>query len=140
MNDRSNPVLFRGWLAAIVVVHAVVSLWHGIEHFQVPVSLTTMQEAFIAIVILLLPFAGTAMLWSKKRRAGAWLVTISMFASLLFGVLNHFVLNSPDNVLHVPMHSHRNAFVLSAVFLAVTEAIGTLVGIQALRLPSESIS
>src|ERR1700754_3257085 len=106
MSDRSNAALFRRWLVAAVVVHAVVSWWHGMEHLQVPVSLTTMQQVFVAVVILLLPFAGMAMLWSKKSRAGVWLITIAMFASLLFGLFNHFVLTSLDNVLQVPMHAH----------------------------------
>ena len=105
---------------------------------QVPVPLTTMQQVFVAIVILLLPFVGMAMLWSEKKRAGAWLIAISMFASLIFGLLNHFVLRSPDYVLQVPMHTHRHAFVLSAALLAVTETVGTLIGIVILRLTRKS--
>ena len=136
----SNSVLLRGWLVAAVGLHAIVSSWHGVEHLQVPVSLTAMQQAFIAIVILLLPFVAAAMLWSEKKRAGAWLITISMFASLLFGFLNHFVLASSDSVLQVPLQPHRHAFVLSAALLIVTETIGTVIGIVALRLPESALS
>jgi len=139
-NAPSNPVLLRGWIVAAVGLHAIVCSWHGVEHLEVPVPLTAMQQAFIAIVILLLPFVGTAMLWSEKKRAGAWLITISMFASLLFGFLNHFVLSSPDYVLQVPMDPHRHAFVLSAALLAVTETIGTVIGIVALRLPASALT
>lgn len=141
-NDHSNPVLLRGWLSAAVVCHAIVSLWHGVEHFQARVSLTTMEQAFIGVVVGLLPLVGMAMLWSRKKRVGVWLIMLSMFASLLFGFLNHFVLSSPDYVLNVPAEPHGHefvhGFVLSAALLVVTETVGTLIGIVALRLPARA--
>jgi len=51
-----------------------------------------------------------------------------MLASLLFGVINHFALDSPDYVLAVPEHEWRHSFVLTAALVAVTESIGTVIG------------
>ncbi len=140
--NNSNPVLLRGWLATAVICHAIVSLWHGVEHIHARVSLTTMQQVFIGVVVGLLPLVGMAMLWAgnpRKKRGGVWLIMISMFASLVFGFLNHFVLSSPDYVLSVPMQLRRHGFVLSAALLVVTETVGTLIGIVALlRLPARA--
>jgi len=41
-----------------------------------------------------------------------------MLASLLFGVINHFALDSPDYVLAVPEHEWRHSFVLTAALVA----------------------
>ncbi len=90
--------------------------------------LTATQTAFVGFVIILLPLIGAGLLWTKLKRAGAWLITLSMLASLLFGFLNHFVLDAPDYVLAVPAHAWRYSFILSAALLVVTETIGTVIG------------
>jgi hypothetical protein len=46
-----------------------------------------------------------------------------MAGSLVFGVVNHFVLVSADHVGHVDPHV-RTLFTTTAVLLAVTEALG----------------
>jgi hypothetical protein len=121
----------RGWLVAIVIVHLVVALWHGRAHVHIPVPLTPVQTAFVVIVILLLPLVGVGMLWTKWMRAAAVLIAGAMFVSLVFGLVNHFALDSPDNVMAVPEHEWRHAFVLSAALVAVTEAVGMVLGIVA---------
>lgn len=118
----------RGWLAAIVVVHGAVTAWHGAAHLQVPVPLTPMQTAFVSVVIMALPLVGLALLWTRHGKAGAWVIAASMLASLIFGIVNHYVLDSPDHVTRVPEHAWRHSFVLSAALVAATEAIGTVLG------------
>jgi hypothetical protein len=56
------------------------------------------------------------------------LIALSMLGSLVFGVINHFVLESLDNVMEVPEHAWRHSFVLSAAIVAVTEAAGAVLG------------
>lgn len=120
-------------LAAIVVVHCAISLWHGAAHLHVPVPLTPAQQAFVGVVIVLLPLVGAALLWSRWRRTAALLITATMLGSLLFGFLNHFVLDSVDNVVSVPEHAWRHPFVVSAALIAVSEAVGTVMGAVAMR-------
>lgn len=115
-------------LASIVVVHGAISLWHGAAHLHVPVPLTPSQQAFVGVVIVLLPLVGAALLWSRWRRPAALLVTLTMLGSLLFGFLNHFVLDSVDNVVSVPEHAWRHPFVVSAALIAVSETVGTMMG------------
>ena len=114
-------------LTAIVVIHAAVAMWHGAAHVHLPVPLTPTQQAFVGGVILLLPLVGAALLWSRWRRAGALLITLTLLASLLFGLLNHFVFDSPDNVISVPEHAWQRTFVLSAALVAISESIGTAI-------------
>jgi len=126
-----NTPELRTWLVASVLIHGAVSLWHGAAHLQVPVPLTPLQMAYVAIVITLLPLVGMGMLWTRRKREGAIMIAVAMFASLVFGVVNHFVLDSPDNVMAVPEHASRHSFVLSAVLVAITETVGTVLGFVA---------
>jgi hypothetical protein len=117
-----------GWLVAIVIIHYVVTLWHATAHTHIPVLLSSVQTAFVSIVIIVLPLIGAGMLWTKRKRGAALLITATMLASLLFGFLNHFVLESPDYVMEVPEHAWRHSFVFSAALLVVTETVGTVMG------------
>jgi hypothetical protein len=51
------------------------------------------------------------------------LVGLSLTAALLFGVVNHFVLDSPDHVAHI-VAQWKVLFGTTAVLLALTEALG----------------
>ena len=55
-----------------------------------------------------------------------------MAGSLVFGLVNHFVLASPDHVAHVSPE-WRPLFATTAVLLAVTEAIGSGLAIRVVR-------
>ncbi len=109
-------------LAAMVLIHLLLSLWHGAAHTQVPVPLSGAQQAFVGLIIILLPVVGAALLWSRRRRPAALLIGATMLASLIFGFLNHFVLDSADNVVSVPEHVWRHSFVVSAAVIAISES------------------
>jgi hypothetical protein len=128
MSMTKNYSWLRRGLVAIVLVHGAIALWHGAAHTHVPVPLTPLQTAFVGIVIVLLPFVGIGLLWTKQKKAAAWVIAFSMLASLIFGIVNHYVLDSPDNVSAVPEHEWRHTFVLSAALVAVSEAIGAALG------------
>jgi steroid 5-alpha reductase family enzyme len=55
-----------------------------------------------------------------------------MAASLVFGVVNHFVLSTPDHVSHVDPR-WQPLFAATAVLLAVTEALGSGLAIRLVR-------
>jgi len=135
VNATTNDTWLRGSLVAIVIIHCVVALWHGAAHVSIPVPLTGTQMAFVAIVIIVLPLVGAGLLWSNQKVLAAWLIALTMLASLLFGLINHFMLDSPDYVMAVPEHAWRYTFVLSAALVAVTESIGAVLGaVEAIRL------
>ena len=128
MKTDENGRLLRQAIWLTVLLHQAVAIWHGSAHSAIPVVLSTAQTAFVAIVIIVLPLVGSFLLWTRFRQLGAWTVALSMLGSLLFGVINHFILASPDNIAQVPEHVSRQAFLWSAFLLPVTEALGTVLG------------
>jgi hypothetical protein len=132
MSATENAGWLRAALAASVIIHLIASFWHAAAHLIIPVALTAWQQLFIGFVILLLPLIGLGLLGTSRRQLAAWIVTLSMFGSLLFGFINHYMRLSPDYVLVVPEHAWRYSFVVSAALLAVTETIGLVLGAVAI--------
>jgi hypothetical protein len=95
MNRNHGSV--RAWLTATVLAHLVVSMVHGVAHTQANVPLSLAANLFVYIVILAGPLIGLALTWWTPR-LGGWLIALSLAGSLVFGLVNHFVLTSPDHV------------------------------------------
>jgi hypothetical protein len=129
MNARS--LVLRRWLAAAVIVHLGISVAHGSAHAQAEVPLSPIQNLFVYVVILAGPLIGLAITWPAER-LGGWLIALTMAASLVFGVVNHFVLASPDHVSHVVPES-RVLFATTAALLAVTEALSAVLALGLVR-------
>src|SRR5205809_3782335 len=115
-------------ITAIVLGHLVVNLVHGAAHSGAQIPMTLAANLFIWVVILAGPLAG---LWLIRSRpvAGGWMIAATMAGSLVFGVVNHFVIVSPDHVSHVAAE-WRTLFEVTAVLLAVLEAVGVVSGIR----------
>jgi hypothetical protein len=123
--DRT-PTRTHAWLAVIVVSHLVISLVHGAAHSGAAVLLSPVGNLFVWVVILAGPLVGLILQrWSSA--AGAWLIAFTMAASCVFGVVNHFVIQSADHIAHV-IGPWSTTFALTAGLLAVTEAAGAGVG------------
>src|SRR4051794_9529340 len=88
------------WLCSVVVAHLLVSFVHGAAHARAHVDLSPASQSFVYAVILAGPLVGLAVGW-RARQLGSWLIAGTMTAALVFGVVNHFVLISPDHVSHV---------------------------------------
>jgi hypothetical protein len=112
-----------GLLTAVVLVHLGVTVVHGWAHTGAVVPVSTISNIFIFTVIIAAPLVGTGMLWFSSISGGAWLVGLSLTASLIFGIANHFVLDSPDHVGHI-VAQWKVMFGTTAVLLALTEAMG----------------
>jgi hypothetical protein len=123
-------------MAAVVVAHLIVSFAHGAAHTGAQVPLSRAANLFVWVVILLGPLAGLALSW-PARQAGSWLVAVTMAGSFVFGVVNHFVLASPDHVAHVD-EQWRSLFAATAVLLAVTELAGAVLAIRVVSGTGES--
>jgi hypothetical protein len=126
---RINPL--KTWLGALVILHFIVAMVHGLAHNGAEVPLGPVANAFVIIVILIGPLAGLA-LTRFRPRGGTAVVTASMAGALLFGVVNHFLLEGADNVVEVAA-GWRMLFGSTAALLAVIEAGGTTAGITAFR-------
>jgi hypothetical protein len=128
MSSKSAKV----WVAVVVLAHLIISIAHGNAHAGAQVPLTPAANLFVFIVIVAGPLVGLALLWPAPR-LGSWIIALTMAGSLVFGVVNHFVLSSPDHVSHVA-EAWRGLFTATAVLLALTEGLGTVL---ALRLTGE---
>ena len=122
MSEKHRPP--DGLLTLIVLVHLAVNLLHGWAHTGAMVPVSTAANIFIFTVILAAPLVGIGVLWFFSISGGAWLLALSLSASLVFGVVNHFVLDSPDHVAHVAAQ-WRTLFGVTAVLLVLTEALGS---------------
>ena len=119
------------WLGGVVIAHLAISVLHGAAHAQAHVPMSRAANVFVFVIILAGPMIGLA--WTlRSRRIGAWLIGVTMAASLVFGFVNHFVLASPDHVSHVDP-PWQPLFAATAVLLAVTEALGSALAIRLVR-------
>lgn len=121
----------NGWgaiLAAVVLGHLAIAIAHGAAHQGAQVSLSPAGNLFVWLVIIAGPLLG--LIWSRSTHssAGAWLIATTMAGALLFGLVNHFLILSPDHVDRVPEPWHI-WFGATAVLLLITEAVGVGVGI-----------
>ena len=114
--------------AVVVLVHAALTVPHGMAHAAEQASLPAAANAFIAIVIVVAPLVALSLLWSHLRWLGGLLLFTSMLAALLFGVTFHYLMPGPDHVAHVPAGPWQLPFQLTAGLLALSEALGTVVG------------
>ena len=120
------------YATAVVAAHAVLTVVHGAAHARVGVLMSPPANAFIGIVIVAAPLVAAVLLWTRARRAGAWVLLLSMAGSLVFGVVNHFVVPGPDHVAHVAGGAWGSAFVATAALLALAECAGAACGAWAL--------
>jgi hypothetical protein len=111
----------------IVVAHLAANLVHGAAHSGADVPITVLQNAFVWVVILIGPLVA---LWLIRtgRRYGGELLIATMGGALIFGLVNHFVLESPDHVSQVADGPWRLPFQASAALLLVLEAVGVWIG------------
>jgi hypothetical protein len=124
--DRTGTIL-----AGVVILHLAVTLLHGRAHSSAGVVLPPAAFAFVIAVVVVAPIAGLG-LTVRSPRAGGLLIGLAMAASLVFGVVNHFLLPGADHVGHVVGPS-RTLFGVTAVLLALTEAAGTVLGLARAR-------
>src|SRR5215510_14583378 len=119
------------WLIWIVLGHLVISSAHGFAHAQANVPLSLAANLFVYIVILAGPRIGLLLAW-KARTIGSIVIALAMAGSLVFGLVNHFMLSSPDHVAHVAAQ-WRTLFAATAALLALTEALGSGLAIRVIR-------
>ena len=123
-------------MAAAVLAHLVTSIVHGAAHGGAHIPMSLIANLFVFVVILAGPVAGLALSW-RAERLGSQIVALTMAGALVFGFVNHFVLESPDHVSHVAAQ-WRLLFGTTAALLTITEMLGLGFAIRLLRLRSAS--
>jgi len=116
------------YTTAIVLAHLLVNVVHGVAHRELHVGLSPSGSVIVVAVVLILPLVAMALVCAAQKRLGLILLSLSMLASLLFGLYHHFLVISPDHVHSQPTSPWGIAFIYTAYGLLITEAIGTYVG------------
>src|SRR3954463_16593929 len=116
-------------VTTVVLIHLAINLAHGRAHAGADVPLSVLGTLFVFIVILAAPLIGLGV-WRWRQRLGGWVVAASMCGALVFGLINHFIIDGSDHVAHVAA-GWRQLFGVTAALLVVWEAIGTVVGVWA---------
>jgi len=115
-------------MASAVLLHLAISLVHGAAHTGAHVQMSPAANLFVFAVILAGPLAGLVLSW-RSTQLGGLIVAITMAGALVFGLVNHFVLESPDHVRLVEAQ-WRMLFGTTAVLLALTEILGLGVAVR----------
>jgi len=115
-------------LSAVVLVHLALSFVHGAAHSGAAVALGPAGNLFVYIVILAGPIVGL-LIALRQPLLGAWIVALTMSGSLVFGLVNHFIIQGTDHVSHVEA-AWRTQFAVTAALLAVVEAAGAAIGLR----------
>ena len=121
-------------MATVVLAHLVTSVVHGAAHGGAQIPMSIAANLFVFVVILAGPVLGLALSWRTKR-LGSLIVALTMAGSLVFGFVNHFVLDSPDHVSRVEAQ-WRMIFGTTAVLLTITEMLGLGFAIRLIRVRS----
>jgi hypothetical protein len=114
----------------VVLLHLLVNLVHGTAHAKLHIQLGPAGMLFVLLVIGASPLLAMLLLWTSRRRFGLILLALSMAASLLFGLYNHFVAVSPDHVGRQAPGPWATTFAITAYVLLLTEALGTYIGLK----------
>jgi len=124
-------------MASIVVVHLLVTIVHGTAHTGASVPMSQAGNLFVFVVILAGPLFGLGLSWWAERN-GAAVVALTMAASLVFGVVNHFMIDSADHVSRIAAPWSR-VFTTTAVLLALTELLGVVFALRVVRPPRPAL-
>lgn len=114
-------------LGGIVLIHFGLNVAHGSAHTGAQVPLSFLGVLFVYIVILAAPLVGLG-LWRWRPRFGGWMVAAAMSGALVFGLVNHFIVDGVDHVSHVAT-AWRQLFGVTAALLVVCEAAGAAIGV-----------
>ena len=115
-------------MAAAVLAHLLISMVHGAAHTGARILMSPAATLFVFVVILAGPLVGLAVSW-RRERLGSLIIAVTMASSLVFGFVNHFLLDSPDHVRHVAAQ-WRMIFGTTAALLAITETVGFGVAVR----------
>jgi hypothetical protein len=109
-----------------VLVHLLINLRHGAAHAELHIGLGVAGQLFVAVVIPISPLVAMVLLWTRHQRVGLMLLAVSMAGSLVFGVVNHFVMPGPDQVGQQGSGQWSATFAVTAWLLAITETVGVV--------------
>src|SRR5690242_11263333 len=98
MNGKGD--LAWRWMMAAVFLHLLVVMVHRAAHIRAHVPLSAAAYGFVIFIILIGPLVGVALAW-RAEAVGSGLVALTMAGAFIFGLVNHFLRDTPDHVANV---------------------------------------
>ncbi len=130
--EQSETHFFRKLLflgTAILLSHFALVIWHLLLLVKVQPSMPTLVLPLL-IVVNIIPLMALIAFWRGWRRLAGWMVIIPLGVALVIGCYTHFLSGGTDSVFRMPPGEWRSSFQVSAVMLAILEALGCWVGFQ----------
>jgi hypothetical protein len=115
-------------VSLLVLTHHAIAYFHGAAHTQLEISMALWQNLFINLIIIALPLLGVVLLWTKWTNFGLFGIMLAMVGALIFSIMHHYTLPSPDHISHLPAgeaHVHAN-FVWTASATVILEALAAV--------------
>ncbi len=113
-------------------LHLLAVGFHAAAHHLAVVPNTPGQIVYIVLVVILAPIVALAMVRRRAVSAAALLLGLALLGSLIFGVVFHYVLHSPDLVATVTGRG-AGLFATTSGILALTDGVGVLLSWLAWR-------
>lgn len=120
-------------LVATLGLHLLIHIIHSLPHVAIPVNLRPALLAAVVLFVYVLPITGIASIWLGADRMGVLTFTTGMVGSFLLSNLLHFVLSNPDNIRAIGAGPWQDAFVSTAVVIAIVDGFGIFLGVYAWR-------
>ena len=114
----------------LVATHFIVVAIHAKAHVELEVSAAGLDAVFILLAIYVAPLVACGLWWTGRDRPAVAVFTSCMGASFVYGLVEHFGFDSPDNVANLPPGTWALPFRATAVLLAVVDLVGTVLGVR----------
>ena len=112
--------------------HFAVVIWHLILLLKVQPN-TPRLALVLLLIVNLIPILAIIVLQSGHPRLAGWMIVVPLGVALVIGIYAHFLSSGTDNVFRMPPGEWRSSFQLTALLLAVLEALGCIIGFRMFR-------
>jgi hypothetical protein len=119
-------------ICVIVLLHIILEIVHGEMHEKLEINLSSLQFAYVTLVIIFIPILSLIMILIKHIRfqhIGAILLVGSMLGSFIFGVIYHIIIPGSDNIFSANDDLWGLLFQFTAILLITINVIGVGLGI-----------
>ena len=121
---------------ALVLAHFIIVVWHVMLLVKVQPHIPGL--AILALILInLVPLGGLIAFARGFSKSASAMIFIPLGVALVIGVYSHFLSAGSDNVLRMPPSALRLPFQVSAVLLALLEALGCWIALRMFTLRTE---
>ncbi len=125
----SRNLFFLG--TAVVFSHFCVVIWHLVLLLKLQSDTPRLALVFL-IVVNLIPILAMVVFQRGRTKFAGWMIVIPLGVAFIIGIYAHFVSAGTDHVFRMPPVEWRLSFQVTALLLAILEALGCWIGFRML--------